>query len=354
MRAKILPSALKAGLAWIKPAKAGKTFLPVLENVLIEAHSERKVDLTATNLEISATVALGGKVEKPGSVTIPFKDLESLVKTLPNELLELRTKRNGKLAIVQGTRTILVRTIDADEFPHWPVAKGKTYKALNSFVTGCKFVQHAIAKDQARPALNFVQAIGGQLRGVDGYRLAIAPGFGGVALLPASLVRFVARTKDVPTKITVDDNYVTVWFGLHSVAGQQHQGQFPDCDAIMPKSVAWTIKVDFHALLKQAELIAKLKPTRDAIIFRPKRGRLYMEAQAEEIEVSDWIAANVQGKVEPFAIKARYLVDTLKARKAYMDDGWLKIKGQGPNSGMVFTDQHTRFVELIMPVFLPR
>lgn len=353
MRAKILPSALKAGLAWIKPARAGKTFLPVLENVLIETGGDR-LRLSATNLEIAATYVVSATVEKPGSVTVAFKDLENLAKTLPNELLELRTKRNGKLAILQGTRKIVVRTIGADEFPRWSVGKGRTYKALDSLTKGCKFVQHAMAKDDARPALNFVQAIAGQLRGVDGYRLAVAPGFGGVALLPASLVRFVARTKDVPTKITVDDKFITVWFGQHSVTGQQHEGKFPDCDAIMPKDTTWTIRVDFHALLKRTELIAKLGPSRDMIIFRPKRGRLYMEAKAEEIEVSDWIPANVQGKVEPFAIKARYLLDTLQARKAYVDDGWLKIRGQGPNTGMVFTDQHTRFVELIMPVFLPR
>lgn len=352
MRATILPSALKAGLAWIKPARAGKTFLPVLENVLIQAHSKRKVDLTATNLEISATVALGAKVDKPGSTTIAFKDLETLTKTLPNELLELQIKRNGKLAIVQGTKTIVVRTITADDFPHWPTAKGKTYKALNSFTDGCKFVQHAMAKDNARPALNFVEAKGGYLRGVDGYRLAIAPGFGGEAMIPAALVRFVARTKELPTKVAISDDCVTVWFGLHSVTGKQHEGAFPNCDEIMPKSPAWTIKVDFHALLKRAELIAKLKPSRHAIIFRPKRGRLYIEAKAEEMEFSDCIVAKVQGKVEPFAMNVNYLLDALRARKAYMDDGWLKIKGQGANTGMVFTDQHTRFVELIMPIFL--
>ena len=47
MKAQLLPSDLKAGLKWIKPAMAKKTYLPVLENVLLEA-SNQGIRLTRT------------------------------------------------------------------------------------------------------------------------------------------------------------------------------------------------------------------------------------------------------------------------------------------------------------------
>jgi len=352
MKAKVLPDNLKAGLKWVKPAMAKNTALPVLENVLIEA-TWQGVRLTATDLDLAASACIGGKIEKPGRITVPFKALETLAKTLPNKPLEMCAKRKGHLTLTQDSKNIMLETIDAQEFPLTRTAKGKTYKALDTLQDACRFVEHAICTDGCRPSLEYAQAKGGKLWAADGYRLTIAPGFNGEGSFPRSLVNFLARAKEEPTKLTLDDTFITVWFGDNWVSAKQYDGQFPDWEQVIPKA-NWSIAVDFARFLEKVQLIASLKPNGKIVILEPKRGRLYLEANAEGIAIKDWLRASCEGKRERVGFNALYVLDTLHPRKPLIKEGWLKISGGTGSEGIVFADQHTPFVEVIMPMHISR
>jgi len=354
MKAQVLPHDLKAGLKWIKPAMAKKTYLSVLENVLVEA-SNQGIRLTATDLDVAASAFIGGKTDKPGRTTVPFKAFETLAKTLPDERLECYAKRNGHIALTQGSRTISVKTIDAEEFPITPTAKGKTYKALDDLLDGCKFVQHALATDDSRPALSHAEVKKGKLWAADGYRLAIAPGFNGEGSLHRSLVNFLARAKEEPSKLTLDDNLVTVWFGDNWVCGKQYEGRFPLWEEVMPKP-EWSVTVDFQEFLAKVSLVASLKPAANLVTFQPKKGRLYIQAHAADDNLSfkDWIRATCTGKREAFGLIIRYLLDALRARKPFLKDGWLKLKIQTVSRSIMVVDQHTQLVEVVMPMHISR
>lgn len=352
MKAQVLPHDLKAGLKWIKPAMAKKTYLPVLENVLFEA-SNQGIRLTATDLDVAASAFIGGKTDKPGRTTVPFKALETLAKTLADRSLECYAKRNTNIALTQGSRTIRVKTIDAQEFPITPTAKGKTYKALDDLLDGCKFVQHALATDDSRLALSQAEVKKRKLWAADGYRLAIAPGFNGHGSLSRSLVNFLARAKEEPTRLRLDDNLVTVWFGENWITGRQYDGRFPDWEQVMP-SPECDVVVDFREFLDKISLVFSLKPVAHLVRFQPKRGRLYMDFNAadEDLSFKDWIRATCSGKRRAFALNAKYLLEALKARKPFLKDGWVKIKVQTPSRAIMLVDQHTRLVEVIMPMHI--
>lgn len=354
MKARVLPHDLSAGLKWIKPAHSKASVLPVLQNVLMEA-TNQGVRLTATDLQLTASAFIGAKTEKVGATTLPIKELDILAKNLPDECLEFRTKKNAHVALRQGSRTIQLRGIDADEFPTNLTAKGKTYKALDNLVDSCKFIEHALATDENRPALVYAQVKNGKLWAADGYRLAIAPGFNGEGSLHRSLVNFLARAKEEPTKLTLDDNLVTVWFGDNWVTGRRLDDRFPDWKQVIPKP-EWSITVDFKEFLAKMSLVFSLKPSANLVRFTPKKGRLYMEFNGgdEDLSYNDWIKASCNGKRETFALNAKYLLEALRARKPLLKEGWLKIKVQTPSTGMMLVDQHTRLVEVLMPMDLSR
>ena len=77
-------------------------------------------------------------------------------------------------------------------------------------------------------------------------------------------------------------------------------------------------------------------------------------AADEDLSFKDWIRATCNGKREAFALNAKYLLEALKARKPFLKDGWLKIKIQTPSTGMMLVDQHTRLVEVLMPMHISR
>lgn len=353
MKTQVLPNNLKDALKWIKPGRARKTFLPVLENVLIEA-TWQGVRLTATDLELSASVFIGGKTEKPGKTTVRFNALETLAKNLPDAPLAMETKKNGHLALAQDSRTILLDTIDAQEFPLTPTAKSKTYTALDSLLDACRFVQHALCTEDNRPSLTYAQVKKGKMWASDGFRLAIAPAFNAEASLPRSLVNFLARMKEQPSKLTLNDKLITAWFGDNWVSGQQHEGTFPVWEEVIPKELNWSIKVDSAEFLDKVQLIASLKPDSNMLRLQPKRGRLYLEATSEHAAITDWLPASCQGKGDLFALNIRYLMDTLLGRKPFIKEGWLQLKGRGMSSPVMFFDQHTRLVEAVMPMHISK
>src|ERR1700752_737395 len=59
-----------------------KTTIPILSNILFEAHGNR-LAITATDLELSIRTSCEAKVKKDGSGTIPAKKLLDLVRLLP-------------------------------------------------------------------------------------------------------------------------------------------------------------------------------------------------------------------------------------------------------------------------------
>jgi len=350
MKAKVLPDNLKTALKWVKPATTSSSALPVLENVLIEA-TWQGVRVTATDLDLAASAFIGGKIEKPGKITVPFKALEGLAKNLPNDSLEIKAAKNAAVALTQDSGTITMQGIDAQEFPLTPTAKGKTYKALDRLQDACRFVEHATSTEQGRPILTYVQLKNGRLWAADGYRLAIAPALSGEGSLPRSLVNFLARVKDDPTKLTLDDNLITVWFGDNWVSAKQCDGNFPDWEQVIPDA-KWSIKVGFAQFLEKVQLIASLKPDAKMLIVKPGRGRLYLEAETENLTINDWLPASCQGKNERFALNVLYLLDTLHARKPFIKEGWLKMKGGTGSAGITLIDEETKFVEVMMPMYI--
>ena len=84
MQAKVLQPNLAKGVSLVSRAVSSRSSLPVLGNILLAARQGR-LQLAATNLEISLTCWIGATVEEEGAITVPAKTLADLVPTLSDE-----------------------------------------------------------------------------------------------------------------------------------------------------------------------------------------------------------------------------------------------------------------------------
>ena len=75
-----------------------KTTIPILSNILFEAHGNR-LSITATDLELSIRTSCEAKVKKDGSGTIPAKKLLDLVRLLPDEEIKFKLLDNHWIQI---------------------------------------------------------------------------------------------------------------------------------------------------------------------------------------------------------------------------------------------------------------
>ena len=69
----------------------GKTTMPILSMVLVSADDGR-IRFSATDLDISVTSMVSGKVESPGRIAVPAKKIAEIVKSLSGDEVDLEVE----------------------------------------------------------------------------------------------------------------------------------------------------------------------------------------------------------------------------------------------------------------------
>ena len=92
------------GLQAVQNVVSTRTTLPILSNVLMRAEGDR-LQLTATDLDVTVSCAVEAKVKKPGSTTVPVKKLFGIVRELASMDIDLEFDEKNLCSIFcQKTR----------------------------------------------------------------------------------------------------------------------------------------------------------------------------------------------------------------------------------------------------------
>ena len=176
MKATCLKENLGRGLSITGWAIAGKTAMPILQNVLMEAR-DGKLKLSGTNLETTITTWTDAEVHEPGEAAAPTRLFSEFVGSLPDGPIELEAEPgSGLLRITCGKAATNINTANPQDFPPIPTA-GDNAQALRS---GIRQVAFAAADSEARPVLTGVEMkLSGSavvMAAADGFRLAVYRG----------------------------------------------------------------------------------------------------------------------------------------------------------------------------------
>ena len=178
MKFNITKSELLAGLQSVQNVVTARPTLPVLSNALIVA-DEQGLTLTSTNLDVSIRCAVPAEVSEPGSVTLPVKRLASIVKELPDGVVEGSMSDDSVVRIKCGTSDFRLVGIKAEEFPSIPQPTDGVCYTLDrvEFADVLRKTSYAASTEDSRPILNSVllNFMDGKLTTVatDGRRLAM-------------------------------------------------------------------------------------------------------------------------------------------------------------------------------------
>src|SRR5438477_6567953 len=97
-----------------------KTTIPILSNYLFEAGGD-KLQLTATDLDLSLRTACSAKVKKEGACTIPARKLYDYVKLLPDADITIKLLENHWVSIRCGRSNTKMVGMARSNFPALPV-----------------------------------------------------------------------------------------------------------------------------------------------------------------------------------------------------------------------------------------
>ena len=323
-----------AGLQAVQNVVSTRTTLPILSNVLVRAEKDR-VEFTATDLDVTVTCSVEGKVAKPGATTVPVKKLFGIVRELNGGEIEMETDDKNVTSIRCGSSFFKINGLSADEFP--PLAKLKDDKKVQlpqETVHGMlKKTAFAVSTDESRYVLNgiFISLKDGKMTLVatDGRRLAlvdeeveISEKSGGEFIIPAKAVNELNRLLQEKGQVEIKFGENQASFALKDEKGfsvllvtKLIEGNYPNYRQVIPgeaKERIAIVREELLQALRRAEIMTSEKANSIKMAFG--KNQLAITANSPEVgEARETLAVNYKGKEIAIAFNPRYLIEPLTA-----------------------------------------
>ena len=121
MKFSLAKQVLLDGINKVAGVVSTRPSMPILSNVLLDA-SDGELKLTTTSMELTILTKVPCIVEKAGSITLPAKKLQSIIRELRDGEVSLEV--SGTVATIRCNRAqFKLNGLPANEFPGLPVFK---------------------------------------------------------------------------------------------------------------------------------------------------------------------------------------------------------------------------------------
>ena len=327
----IQQDALQKALDLVAGVVPGKTTLPILTCVLIEAEKDG-LQFSATNLDISMVTGLSDvEVAKTGKAAVPAGKLVSFVRSLAPGLVKV-TVEKGKFGVQAGKASFEESCMNAEEYPSLPEpSDGEGLEVPGQLLSDMiAETAYAVSRDETRPALMGilweVRTDSMTMVATDAHRLArsyramdwsysgernMIVDTGGLRHLPrvASLA-----DSESPVEVFLGENQLSFRAGQTLLHTRLLEGPFPDYNAVIPKTNDKHVTVDRDAL---AQAIRRVSITADRITSQIRMGiesgRVELTARGSDgSRAEDEVAVAYDGEAMEIGFNFSYLLDVLK------------------------------------------
>jgi DNA polymerase-3 subunit beta len=334
------------GLQAVQSIIGGKTPLPILSNVLLEAEGKELV-LTTTDLEVGMRRKVPAKVERKGAITLPAKRLLAILRELPMSEVTLEATDGKEVEIRYDASYFKVFGLPKDDFPKLPEfdKTGSLKLARGPFADLIRKTHYAVSHDESRYVLNGLYLVlsKGKAAGVatDGRRLALCE-------IPADVPEGADRGIIIPTKAVLElgrllerkkaeegdkkadkkaekkdadeihlflgDTQAAFSTGECTLVTRLVEGHFPNYQQVVPQKSAHKLLIGREELLAAARRVSLLTSEQaNSIKVALKKNRLILSTNTPEVgEAREEMTITYVGEEFAIAFNPQYLVDVLK------------------------------------------
>ncbi|MFH1594683.1 MAG: DNA polymerase III subunit beta [Candidatus Omnitrophota bacterium] len=313
----------------VQNAIASKSTLPILSNILLEVYKD-SAKITATDLDIGISSTMPVKTDIEGAITLPAKKFLDIIKELPEENdIFLTAKKNNSVTIECGKVVFKIIGLPKTEFPQPPDFNNRDTITLPQATLKkmISLTQFAVSKDETRYVLNGVLFVIKnkkiKLIATDGRRLAVVEQelatetpVDRKVIIPTKTIqelnRLLQEKEDV--KIVFDENQVLFDLKDTFIISRLIEGEFPNCEQVIPKETQEKIVVDKEVFLSatkrasiltnQDSLAIKLDISKNKMAI--SKNTPYMGEVREEIDIA------YKGKDISIGFNPYYIIEVLK------------------------------------------
>jgi len=230
-----------------------KTTIPILANLLIEAH-DGALKIAASNIEQTLSTKAPATVKKPGVATVPARKLYDYIKLLPAGDISIKLLENDWVRIQAGRSNTKMVGMARDNYPAIPTIGSLPKVTLPTTVLR-SLIAHtisAVSTEESRytltAALLLLEPNKVSMVSTDGTRLALAEKdetLAGVTdarklLIPQQalhdLASLLASTKSETVEIAESDTTIFMVIGDREYTTRKRSGAFPNYEAVIPRA----------------------------------------------------------------------------------------------------------------------
>jgi DNA polymerase-3 subunit beta len=329
MKFSVAKEKLLEGLQQVQNVVSTRTTLPILSNVLLQAHGD-EIHLTTTDLDVGVRGSCEADVEKEGATTLPARRLFNIVRELPSSEIQIDVNGKNAASIRSGQSFFKILGLPEEEFP--PLPKFEDAKVVTirqkDLRDGLRKTSYAISTDETRYVLNGVLFSFKDnkltLVATDGRRLAMVE----IELeFPRSHeADFIVPTKAVTElqRLLSDDGEIKVSMGSGQIAFDLNktllvskliEGNYPNYRQVIPSEAKERIKLEretFLNSLRRVSLLASDKSHSVKLSFG--KNNIDITATTPEVgEAKESIAVAYKGRDFSIAFNPEFLMAPLRA-----------------------------------------
>jgi len=354
---------LTRALGIVSRGVSTRTTVQILAGILLRA-SGGKLELAATDMELSLRTAIDVPEATEGSVVVPGRLLLDLARLLPAADVTIEHKlEEAAVEIRSGSATYRLHTYNAEDFPRLPEAEAAERHEVDreTVLTTVARVSRSASRDESRPVLTGVlmRFEPGKLvmAATDSYRLSVKETTveGTVpeleAIVPARALGELARIAQEGDRIelAVHENQVIFATGDALLTTRRIDGQFPNYKQLVPESFDHELALPREELLEVVRRVSVMAQRNSPLRLRFADGELTVSAQTQDVgEARESLPVPFNGEPLEIGFNADFLRDGIES---VLGDQ-LRLKLISPLRPAVLQGEGDDFLYLIMPIRL--
>ncbi len=307
-----------------------RSTIPILSNVLLRA-AEGKLDLAATDLDVTLQTSCAATVKTPGGVTLDARRLFDVVRALPDEDVRMTLGENYSIQIESGTAKFRLLGLPAEDYPTLPkVSVQNAHEMgladLKMMVEKVIFaITHEETRFQLNGALLKVLAEKMEMVATDGHRMALVnlPRGNGktndlTMLIPRKALHELLRLEAGPddtVRFGTSENHMFFEAGQRRLMARMIDVNFPNYMEVIARDNDRRVQVDRDRLLSTIRRISLVANERTrAVRFDFAPGKLTVSSTNPELgDARETVPIEYAGAPFYVGLNAAYVTDFLSA-----------------------------------------
>src|SRR5947207_1282422 len=344
-------------------AVSTRASVQILSGVLLRAEGGR-LQLAATDMELSLRSSLEAQVEGEGAVVVPGRLLVDLVRLLPSEQVTFEHRaEEGVVHVTCGSTNASLHTYAAEDFPRLPDldAVGTFTVDRETLLETVSRVARSASRDESRPVLTgiLVRFEQGKLvmAATDSYRLSVketaidgdAPEL--EAIIPARALGELGRIAQSGDQIELGVHENQVVFSVDGVwlTTRRIDGQFPNYKQLLPEQFEHELTLPRAELLDVVRRTSVMAQRNSPLRLRFAEGELTVSAQTQDVgEARESLPVQFTGEAMEIGFNAEFLREGVES----VSTDEIRLRLISPLRPGLITAEADDFWYLIMPIRL--